>query len=260
MSSGSGAGGRMPSPGRGRLPKGLRIYAIGDIHGRLDLLRALYAKIAGEIADSPPIQSVEIFLGDYIDRGPHSAQVVEWLASANSAASKRICLLGNHEDMLLEALNDAQAMPHWLGNGGGETLLSYDVIPPSGSGETGMAHARAGLIAAMPAHHLAFLRSLVRKVDLDPYFFVHAGIRPGVPLERQDAEDLVWIREPFLFSDADFGRIVVHGHTPAAGPQVLPNRINIDTGAVFGGRLTCAVFEGEDVRFLQAGPDNRISG
>ena len=234
------------------LPEGLRIYAVGDIHGRLDLLRALYAHIAGEIADSEPARTVEIFLGDYVDRGQHSAGVIEWLTSDTSVADQRICLLGNHEDMLLEALRNIEAMPHWLANGGVETLLSYDVIPPLDFTGAPLTAARRALLAAMPGRHLSFLASLERLAEFPPYLFVHAGIAPGVPLERQDPHDLVWIRAPFLNSYADFGRIVVHGHTPVPEPDVRSNRINIDTGAVFSGRLTCLVLEGDGMRFLQA--------
>ena len=195
---------------------------------------------------------IEIFLGDFIDRGPHSAGVVEWLTSDTSAADERICLLGNHEDMLLEVLYSAEAMPHWLGNGGLATLLSYNVVPPERLGEIDVIETRNAFLSAFPPHHRDFMRSLRRLIDLPPYLFVHAGIRPGIPIERQDPHDLVWIRGPFLSFDADFGRIVVHGHTPVEIPDIRRNRVNIDTGAVFSGKLTCLVLEGEGMRLLQA--------
>jgi serine/threonine protein phosphatase 1 len=234
-----------------KLADGLRIYAIGDIHGRFDLLWALYARIAAEMTGSPPRRSVEIFLGDYIDRGPQSADVVEWLVSETPAADERICLRGNHEDMLLSVLDGAAAMPHWLSNGGSETLLSYDVVPPLEFRERAMLEARASFLSIFPRSHRNFMLSLSQLAEFGSYLFVHAGIRPGVPLEDQDPHDLVWIREPFLTSDADFGRIVVHGHTPAREPEIRRNRINIDTGAVFSGRLTCIVLEEGTRRFLQ---------
>jgi serine/threonine protein phosphatase 1 len=234
------------------LPDGLRIYAIGDIHGRFDLLRALYARIAAEIADSPPRESIEIYLGDYIDRGPQSAEVIEWLVSEQPACDRRICLMGNHEDMLIGALDSVSGMPVWLANGAWETLMSYDVIPPMQARGKPVADAHRAFLAALPRSHRAFVESLRMAFECGPYLFVHAGIRPGVSLEEQDVHDVLWIREEFLFSDADFGRIVVHGHTPAEEPEVRPNRINIDTGAVFTGRLTCLVLEGESRRFLHA--------
>jgi len=234
------------------LADGLRIYAIGDIHGRFDLLCALYARIAGEIADSPPRYSVEIFLGDYIDRGPQSAEVVEWLVSETPAANERICLMGNHEDMLRNVLDGAAAMPHWLGNGGAETLLSYGIVPPPEFRQRAMIEVRAAFLSIFPRSHRDFMLSLSHLAEFGGYLFVHAGVRPGVPLKNQDPYDLVWIREPFLNSGADFGRVVVHGHTPTREPEIRPNRINIDTGAVFSGRLTCIVLEGDTRRFLQA--------
>jgi serine/threonine protein phosphatase 1 len=237
-----------------QLPDGLRIYAIGDIHGRFDLLQALYASIRSELAEGRPPQSVEIFLGDYVDRGPQSRDVLDWLIGSPPVTGRRICLLGNHEDMLLNVLADPGAMPNWLSNGASETLLSYDVNTPVSTAPVALANARAAFLRAFPEPHRAFVESLPRSVSCGSYFFAHAGVRPGRALEDQDPQDLVWIREPFLLSNADFGKVVVHGHTPVEFPELRPNRIGIDTGAVFSGRLTCLVLEGSEQRFRQTAP------
>ncbi len=236
------------------LAPGLRIYAIGDIHGRFDLLERLTSKIRGDLDESPAARTIEIFLGDYVDRGPQSREVIEWLIESPPLANERICLLGNHEDMLLRALDSTSVMSNWLFNGGGETLLSYGVKTRGFGGESALIDLQHGLRAALPATHLEFLASLRRMVAIGPYLFVHAGIRPGRRPEDQDPDDLVWIRKPFLDSDADFGCIVVHGHTPVDRPDVRKNRINTDTGAVFTGCLTCLVLEGTERRFLQTFP------
>ena len=243
---------------RPRLPPGLRVYAVGDIHGRYDLLKAIAAEIRRDLAARPPERSIEIFLGDYIDRGPHSRDVLEWMVSGRPVADERICLLGNHEDMLLQVLKDPEATWTWLQNGGLATLVSYAAIQPEGVAELTVGEARAAFLATFPAEHRAFVETLPRLKTLGGYLFVHAGLRPGRAIEDQDADDLVWIRDVFLFSRADFGACVVHGHTPAEGPEVLPKRINIDTGAFFTGRLTCLVLEGEERRFLQTASDGSV--
>ena len=237
---------------RGTLPDGLRIYAIGDVHGRFDLLEALYGRIEEDLDAAPPQRSIEIILGDYIDRGPQSRDVLDWLLDAPPATDERICLLGNHEDMLLSALGEPAFLDQWLVNGGRATLDSY--LP----GRRSPAMARtdelhAALVAALPARHRHFLAGLPRMRRFGSYAFVHAGLRPGRTLADQDPQDLVWIREPFLSSGADFGVVVVHGHTPSPEPEVRANRINIDTGAFFTGRLTALALDGERRRFLQAG-------
>jgi len=247
--------GAKPPPEHPKLPAGLRVYAVGDIHGRYDLLNAIAAAIGRDLAVVPPERSIEIFLGDYIDRGPDSRHVLEWMVSGRPVADERICLLGNHEDMLLQVLDDAEATRPWLQNGGLATLLSYGAVRPESLAELTLDEARAAFVAAFPAEHRAFVEGLPRLKKLGGYVFVHAGLRPGRPVEEQDPHDLVWIRDAFLFSRADFGACVVHGHTPAEAPEVLPNRINIDTGAFFTGRLTCLVLEREDRRFLQTLPD-----
>jgi serine/threonine protein phosphatase 1 len=232
-------------------PKGLRIYAVGDIHGRFDLLEALYAEISRDVRAAPPGRSVEIFIGDYVDRGPRSRDVIEWMVTAPLVTDERICLLGNHEDLMAAALADIAEMDLWLMNGGVETLLSYLRVNRFQLEGMSLGEAHAGLVAALPASHKAFIASLPRTVSFGGYLFVHAGLRPRVTVEAQNPSDLIWIREPFLSCDDDFGCIVVHGHTPIKAPEVRANRINIDTGAVFGGSLTCLVLEGEEQKFLQ---------
>jgi len=240
--------------GPSALPDGLAVYAIGDLHGRLDLLREMEALIRADLARSRPKKSVEIFLGDYIDRGPRSREVVERLIGTAPLADKRICLMGNHEDMLLGVLAEPDGFVNWLHNGGDATLASYGLNVRPFAAKTELARIRTLLLERLAPNHRAFFEGLPRWVEFGPYLFVHAGIRPGRAIAEQDPEDLVWIREPFLLSDEDFGRIVVHGHTPVDRPEVRRNRINIDTGAFFTGRLTCLVLEQSTRRFLQTGP------
>jgi serine/threonine protein phosphatase 1 len=236
----------------GRLPDALRVYAIGDIHGRFDLLQLLYGEIRRDLEKSRPSRTTEIFLGDYIDRGPQSREVVDWLVRSQPACDERICLMGNHEDMLLAVLAREDEAALWFHNGGIETLLSYWERSRSALADMTFSGAREVFLAAFPSDHRAFVEALSRMVVLGGYVFVHAGLNPARALDDQLPHDLVWIREPFLSSDADFGRIVVHGHTPAMDPDMRANRINIDTGAFFTGRLTCLVLERDERRFLQA--------
>lgn len=233
------------------LPHGLRIYAIGDVHGRFDLLQAMADKVAADIKHAPPTESVEVFLGDYVDRGPQSCDVLDWLLSAAPIADRRICLLGNHEDMMLGALSDQTVLANWLVNGGEATLASYGTTALPPAPDTRL----TAIAEAIPLRHRTFLAGLPRRVEFGTYLFVHAGIDPRRPLNAQDPDDLIWIRSPFVNSNADFGRIVVHGHTPVGEPDFRENRINIDTGAVFSGKLTCLVLEGTQRRLLQTPPD-----
>ena len=234
------------------LPDGVRIYAVGDIHGRFDLLQTLAAKIAHDLKTARPAQTIEVYLGDYIDRGPSSREVIDWMMETPPLADRRICLMGNHEDLLLRAIEDSDALSNWLFNGGDATITSYLAGGKPRRDFATLAEVRTAFFEAFPERHRAFLASLPRMVEIGGYVFVHAGIRPGRPLADQDPEDLIWIREPFLRSSADFGKIVVHGHTPSSRPETRKNRINIDTGAVFGGALTCLVLEGATRRFMQA--------
>ncbi len=238
----------------GVLPEGTRVYAVGDIHGRLDLLQELAGKIERDLASAPVDRVVELYVGDYIDRGPDSRGVVEWMMETPPLGNERICLMGNHEEMLLQALNISSGMTDWLFNGGDETIASYLVGRTERPDFPTFEALRQAFVAALPESHRKFFSSLPRMAEIGGYLFVHAGIRPGVPLDAQDPEDLIWIREPFLDSDADFGKVVVHGHSPVSAPEVRANRIGIDTGAAYGGRLTCLVLEGAGHRFLATSP------
>lgn len=233
------------------LPDGLRVYAIGDIHGHPELLDALQAEIARDLAAHPHDNVTEVYIGDYVDRGPDPAGVVERLTRPPPAGRERICLEGNHEDMLLRFLEDETMLGPWIDNGGLTTLASYGVDLGVGFfGAVDPAACREAFAAALPPHHRAFFDGLQLSHRLGDVLFVHAGIRPEVPLEEQDPFDLLWIRGEFLNWPGPLPVRVVHGHTPVARPQVTPWRIGIDTGAFATGRLTAAVLEGAEVRFL----------
>jgi len=225
-----------------------RIYAIGDIHGRLDLLERVIAAIHRDVADNGPA-ALTVTVGDYIDRGAQSCGVLDRLIG-NPFPTPYVALRGNHESMLEAFLADPKSGPFWVRQGGLETMDSYGVTLGRLAGGPDFADAAQRLRAALPAAHSDFIHSLKTSFVRGRYFFCHAGVRPGVPLDRQDEEDLLWIRDEFLRGGTDFGKIVVHGHTPVAEPEVLPNRIGIDTGAFATGRLTCAVLDEGDVRFL----------
>jgi len=233
--------------GPARVPRGQRVYAVGDVHGRLDLLDRLLDRVAADAATAPGLCHTLVFLGDYVDRGLDSAGVVERLAAGPPPGFGMVCLKGNHEEIMLRFLEDVGVGPGWLRFGGLAALASYGVPRPPGQADAEwLEQAQAILRERMPPHHLAFLRHLRPYLALGDYLFVHAGIRPGVPLERQVADDLLWIRDEFLDSAADHGRVVVHGHTIVPEAEVRPNRIGIDTGAFSSGVLTCLVLEGEE--------------
>jgi serine/threonine protein phosphatase 1 len=225
-----------------------RLYVIGDIHGRLDLLDRMIGAIERDVAAHGP-GALTVTVGDYIDRGPDSHGVIGRLA-ANPFPTPYVALKGNHEAMLEAFLADPSIGVHWRSQGGEETLVSYGVSAPLRAIDDYAAARR--LSGAMPDAHVVFLQSLKMSLDIGGYFLCHAGVRPGVALDRQRDEDLLWIRDEFLDCTADFGRVVVHGHTPMEVPEVRPNRISIDTGAYATGRLTCVVLEGKSHRFIAA--------
>jgi serine/threonine protein phosphatase 1 len=233
-------------PAPASLPPGQRVYAIGDVHGCLDRLAAIHAMIADDLAERPAVEPVLVHLGDYVDRGPDSAGVVARLAEGSPVAGvPSVNLMGNHEHMMLAALasGETDATELWVANGGADSLLSWRV-PRSAQPKDWPGY--------LPKPHLIFLRDLALRHEVGGYLFVHAGVRPGIPLERQNRHDLIWIREPFLSSSESFGAVVVHGHTPRQEPIVRPNRIGIDTGAVMGGVLTCLVLEDDRLGFITA--------
>ena len=236
------------------MPQGQLIYAIGDIHGRSDLLALLLDKIVTDAAQSKDaVRRTLVFLGDYVDRGHDSRGVVDMLLGGLAKGFETHFLKGNHEEIMLDFLRDPSTLGHWLANGADATFRSYgiDVTELIRKGAAPEAWQRA-FLASLPEAHRDFFETLELAVAFGDYLFVHAGVRPGVPLEEQDPHDLVWIRGPFLKSDEDFGKIVVHGHTPAREPVIRANRIGIDTGAVFTDRLTALKLEGGSRTLLQA--------
>lgn len=235
------------------IPQGDVVYAIGDIHGRSDLLAKLLSLIERDAAQLPPsARKTLVFLGDYVDRGPDSRGVIEMLCHGLPAGFEAVFLKGNHEAFLLDFLTDPTLLGSWCRNGGEQTLASYGVDCARLARENAPPDVwQEAFASALPPAHLAFLRALRLTYELGGYAFVHAGVRPGIPLDAQDPADLLWIRHEFLDSQEPFGKIVVHGHTPKPDPVVRDNRIGIDTGAVFSDRLTALRLEDGRRDFLQ---------
>jgi serine/threonine protein phosphatase 1 len=232
------------------VPEGVRIYAIGDIHGRADLLQRLHALIDADFTEHAIRIVRVVYLGDYVDRGPNSARVLEQLAIGASDFVEVTLLRGNHEEMLLRFLRDPAVGPAWRQLGGLETLHSYGIDVSKVLNDEGYGGLSRCLNEEIPPRHRALLDKLENSATIGDYFFCHAGVRPGIALERQQPEDLIWIRAPFLDAKEDFGKIVVHGHSPTERPDFRNNRINIDTGAYATGKLTCLVLEGSTRRIL----------
>lgn len=230
---------------------GYRAYAVGDVHGRLDLLEELLAKIHAELQHRPADKTLLVFVGDLIDRGPSSAHVVERLRTYRREGIHPVFLLGNHEEVLLRVLRgDAELITKWRWFGGSECLESYGVDPAQFT-QLNDEEALELVRNAIPKEHVQFLESFVDSCRFGDYLFVHAGIRPGVELNQQRQSDLRWIREPFLFDDRDHGFVVVHGHTISEEIDERPNRIGIDTGAYRTGILSALGIEGNE-RWLLA--------
>jgi serine/threonine protein phosphatase 1 len=243
-------GGRPP-----RVPDGVRVYAIGDVHGRIDLLRQLEGQIVEDAArQGESCRNLIVYLGDYVDRGFNSREVIEHLTNGPPEAFDRVLLLGNHDQWLRSFLDGEPVGDSWVRFGGDATLLSYGVtLALDQPDDVRLAAAQSMLASKLPDGHRALLDSLEPMVAMGDYLFVHAGIRPGVPLAKQAEHDLIWIREPFLSWSGEYGKIVVHGHTVEEEPIVRRNRIGIDTGACYNGNLTCLVLEGTDHRFIATG-------
>lgn len=208
-----------------------KIFAIGDIHGCREKLERLIALI-----DFDDRRDTLLFIGDYIDRGPDPKGVVDYVLDLTKRLSRVVCLMGNHEQMLLNYVTHGRDRDLFLFNGGRATLDSYGVSSAAGREEV-----------LLPGDHMEFFRSLLPWYETEDYIFVHAGLRPGVPLEAQGLEDLLWIRYEFIDSSYDFGKVVVFGHTHMARPLIEPARIGIDTGAVYGGLLTCIEFPRREI-------------
>jgi serine/threonine protein phosphatase 1 len=244
-----------PAPPVARGAAGARAYAIGDVHGRLDLLDRLLGTIQADIAARPERRIFLVLLGDLIDRGPASAGVVERLRTFRPDGVNMVFLAGNHEEVMLRVLKGEEGvLPSWLKFGGAECLESYGVDAEALKRLDETA-AIARIQAAVPAEHVAFLSSFNDTFRFGDYLFVHAGIRPGLPIEDQHVKDLRWIREPFLGDAKEHGFIVVHGHTICEGVEERSNRIGIDTGAYLSGNLTSIAIEDERRWFLATGDD-----
>ena len=233
-------------------PAGSRIYAVGDIHGRADLLREMHQLIHEDAYRRQAPRNVVVYLGDYIDRGDESPAVIDLLLDEPLPSFDSIHLKGNHEDSLLRFLEDTSVGPAWTFYGGAATLRSYGVRPPEPATRPDeLTRAQRELARLLPGRHHRFMQGLALTHEEGDYFFAHAGVRPDTPLDRQREEDLLWIRDEFLLSAADFGKIIVHGHTITDEPELRPNRIGIDTGAFASGTLTCLILEGSQLGFLQ---------
>jgi serine/threonine protein phosphatase 1 len=251
------------APRRQRGPagaRGYRAYAVGDIHGRLDLLDQLIGRIHSDLERRPARKALLVFVGDLIDRGPQSAQVIERLRTYRRPGVRPVFLLGNHEEVLLRILaGDSSLIPSWLRFGGLQCLESYGVASRelrSRSPEDILQSVRR----AVSAKHIEFLKSFVDSCRFGDYLFVHAGIRPGIEIDQQRQSDLRWIREPFLFDATDHGFVVVHGHTINEEVQERPNRIGIDTGAYRTGVLTALAIEGTERWYLDTRPHSSGEG
>jgi len=247
-----------------RAPQGVRLYAIGDVHGRLDLLAAMHAHIATEIERDGVADWRAVHLGDYVDRGPDSKGVIDLLIAARQRDQRNILLAGNHDVGFLDFIDHPDPDGLFIRYGGVQTAQSYGV-DLSGIGHGVVAWAtnalrsgHADLLRAVPQGHVDFLRSLGFSATLGDFFFCHAGIRPGIPLEKQDRQDLIWIREAFHAHRDLYPKVIVHGHTPQPQAEVLPNRVNVDTLAHESGRLTALVVDGTAKTILSVMEDGTV--
>ena len=231
------------------LPDDMRIYVISDIHGCADLLDRALAAIDADIAKGRPDRLLHIMLGDYIDRGADTRLTLDVLL-ARSRRYPSVYLKGNHEDVLLGFLRDPGRLQDWRQFGGLQTLISYGLKPSLHPDAGEQLELARDFAAALPPEHKRLLEGLKPSYACGDYFFCHAGVRPGVALSEQREEDLLWIRDEFLNSDSDFGKFIIHGHTPVRQPDLRANRLNIDTGAYATGRLTVLRMEGITLEFL----------
>lgn len=241
----------MTTPPFPALPTGQRLYAVGDVHGCADLLARLMAKIVADAALYPAAQKELVFLGDYVDRGVDTRGTLDFLLYRLPPDMKTVFLRGNHEEVMLRFLDgDLGQAEGWLQFGGAATLVSYGVNPYGKGMNRNFAALRDALREKIPQAHRDFLAATQFDCLRGDYYFVHAGIRPHVPLAQQSEADRLWIRQDFLQSPADHGKIVVHGHSVAPQPDIQANRIGIDTGAYATGRLTCLVLDGMERLFI----------
>lgn len=244
-----------PNPcetGRARLPDGVRVYAIGNIHGMSTLVTSLFNLICEDAKKSGEHQhTVMVFCGDYIDHGPDSAGVLSILSGLAKYRIEAVTLRGDHEDLFQRFMDQpARFGPRWMAGGGRQMLHSYGVAEPSGSPESYI-QTSAALWRCMPVSHVNFLMELKTSYTLGDYFFCHAGARPGVPLDKQQPKDMIWSDDMFTATDHAFEKVIVHGDHAQPQPVIARHRIGIDTNAHAGGHLTAAVLENADCRFLQ---------
>lgn len=234
----------LPARRIAKVPPGCRYYVVGDIHGRFDLLEAVVQRVEADMVARSPATCFEVYLGDYVDRGPGSAAVLEFLIQ-RQLRGNLVCLAGNHERMMASALENDEAFAHWCRFGGLDTLASYGLS--SIVQRESLRQLRVKAVQKIPEHHQKFLAMLPLYHIAGDYLFVHAGLRPNVPLAEQTREDLTTIREPFLSSTESLGFVIVHGHTPKTEMSVEHFRINIDTGAFATGNLTVIALESDTI-------------
>lgn len=241
-----------------RLPDGVRIYVLSDIHGCADLLHQMFTVIDADLAaTSASVRVIQVFLGDYVDRGPDSRATLDLLIE-RSRRHETIFLKGNHEAVMMEVLRDPYKFPDWQQFGCLQTMVSYGLRPSLRSDRADQVELMRALDDALPESHRQFLNGLQLVFSCGDFFFVHAGVRPNVPLDEQREEDLLWIREEFLDSEVNFGKFIVHGHTPVEKPDFRRHRVNIDTGAYATGNLTLLTLQGGEMLALQSAGLHRI--
>jgi len=240
-----------PHPGIELPDRDQVLYVVGDVHGCLLQLVELERKIEERARRFPDREHIVVYVGDLIDRGPRSADVIDHVMAPACGSFRRIALLGNHEEAMLEARHDSTAAADWIGFGGFETLKSYGATDmPRLASRSDFRQLQRMIDFLVPEEHWEWLGALPRSLRWRGYFVAHAGIRPGCDLAEQSLRDLIWIREPFLSSREDFGAVVVHGHTPQAAPERYPNRIGVDTGCFMTGCLSAAMLDRDTVHFL----------
>ncbi|MCK1396172.1 metallophosphoesterase family protein [Bradyrhizobium sp. 1] len=232
-----------------RLPEGIRIYAISDIHGCADLLQQMFTVIDKDLTTIGSRRPIHVFLGDYVDRGPDSCRTIEMLIE-RGRRHESVFLKGNHEAFLADVLKDPSQLDQWKQYGGLQTLTSYGLRPSLNPDAAEQTELVKELATKIPLRQQGFFDSLRLRFVCGDFFFVHAGVKPGVPLAQQQEQDLLWIREEFLQSEQHFGKYIVHGHTPVQEPDIRPNRVNIDTGAYATGNLTLLTIQGDSLLAL----------
>ena len=231
-------------------PPGMLIAAIGDVHGRLDLLEKMHAGIVRQLEQRAVADWRIVHLGDYVDRGPDSRRVIDFLIAAQARDPRVVCLAGNHDVGFLDFLEEPDPTGMFANNGGSQTAASFGVALDLKDPEALAAQHRR-LLENVPDEHRRFIGKLVFSAEFGDFFFCHAGIMPGVPLDAQEPRDLIWIRDRFLDHNELYDKVIVHGHTPSRDPEVRRNRINVDTGAYASGVLTALLIEGSDKQFIQ---------